>query len=70
MGVTAWLCCILQGYDGDTSSAGTLKSFSTRFGGSSASLDSLGKDPFASGAKLSKRQSMILEGSMVDGPSE
>lgn len=57
----------IQGYDGDTSSAGTLKSFSTRFGGSTASLDS---ESVATGARLTKRQSMILEGSVVEGPSK
>jgi len=51
------------------SSAGTLKSFSTRFGGSTNSLDSMGKDSLAAGLKLTKRQSMILEGSMTEGPS-
>lgn len=59
-----------QGYDGDTSSSGTLKSFSTRFGGSTNSLDSAGKESFVSGARLTKRQSMILEGATTDGPSE
>ena len=60
---------MLQGYDGDTSSQGTLKSFSTRFGGSSASLDSAGKESFAGGSRLTKRQSMILD-SAYDGPSK
>ena len=45
-------------YDGDTSSQGTLKSFSTRFGGSSASLDSAGKESYAGGSRLTKRQYM------------
>ena len=44
--------------NGDTSSQGTLKSFSTRFGGSSASLDSAGKEPYAGGSRLTKRQYM------------
>lgn len=60
---------MLQGYDGDTSSTGTLKSFSTRFGGSTNSLDSAGKESFVSGARLTKRQSMILDGATT-GPSK
>ena len=57
--------CCFQGYDGEMSSTGTLRS--TKYG-SMASLDSMKSDPFSKSPRTSRKQ-MAME-DIPDGPSE